>query len=206
MTLVLYGQEADGTDKTELLKYTVSDGKASVTYNGKTIETTPIADNTFTASLDGTDATKCSFSTTKGTKLPTSTPPAPDTPTDPDIPEAEIKTAVQLKGCFGDFDLQWTDGVAVVEKEFDSSYTDTWNSNTKEPELTISFALLTEKDKWEMPCYKESTFNFGEEVDLKIASGGNNVVTSEDSLAGKKIRLTFTGTKTTIKCKAEIVK
>lgn len=80
MTLVLYGQGADGADKTEPLKYTVSDGKASVTYGGKTITTTAITDNTFTASLDGTEKMTCTFSTKQGTKLPGMTPSDPDTP------------------------------------------------------------------------------------------------------------------------------
>ena len=45
----------------------------------------------------------------------------------------------------------------------------------------------------------------GEEVDLEIGKAGNNTVTSAESLAGKTLKLTFTGTETAIKCKAEIV-
>ena len=111
--------------------------------------------------------------------------------------------AVQFSGCIGNFDLEWTDGVAVVEKELGSSYTDAWSDDKSA--FTISFALLTVKGNWNEPCYKETEFNFGEEVDLKTATNGNNIVTSKASLANKKIRLTFTGTEETIKCKAEIV-
>ncbi|MBD5413045.1 MAG: hypothetical protein HDR52_01250 [Treponema sp.] len=111
--------------------------------------------------------------------------------------------AVQFSGCIGNFDLEWTDGIAIIEKELDSSYTDAWSDDKSA--FTISFALLTVKDNWNEPCYKETEFNFGEEVDLKTARGGNNIITSVDSLAGKKIKLTFTETKETIKCKAEIV-
>lgn len=40
---------------------------------------------------------------------------------------------------------------------------------------------------------------------LEIGKAGNNTVTSTESLAGKTIKLTFAGTETAIKCKAEIV-
>ena len=315
VTLTLYGQGENGSDKVETLKYTVSDGKASVTYNEKKITTSAIKDDTFTASLDGTYENTCSFSTTPGKKYQDPTPDPDPTPTpnpdlanpfagktfygsmtfddedikgtfdvteirfkdaeltlimyggkkdgsddyvettpytvadgkatmtldedvvttsvitndtftvifgtdeeaftisfsrtqgtripeDPDAPTPEIKTAAQLQGSIGKFDLEWTDGVAVVEKELESFYTDAWNNDS---DSTISFALLTVKDGWDDgPCYKETEFNFGEEVSLKISTWGNNIITSTDSLAGKKIKLTFTGTEETIKCKAEI--
>lgn len=323
VTMTLYGQK--GSDKVEKLKYTVSDGKASVTYNEKKITTSAIKDDTFTASLDGTDENTCSFSTTEGKKYQGSTPtPTPDpdpdpTPTpdpepknpfagktfygsytyddeedikgtfdvmeirfkdtkltwisyggkedgsddeetvpytvkdgkatmkidgdtittsvvkndkftitlnkgdvysfsrvqgtrvpedyleveDPDTPTAEIKTAAQFKGSIGTFDLEWKNGVAVVEMELDDSYVDDWNNDS---DSTISFSLLTVKNDWDEPCYKGSEFNFGEKTNLKIDTGwGNNIITSTDALAGKKIKLTFTGTEETIKCKAEIV-
>ena len=46
----------------------------------------------------------------------------------------------------------------------------------------------------------------GDETALKIdSSSNNNKVVSIEPIADKKVKLTFTGTETTIKCKAEIV-
>lgn len=118
-------------------------------------------------------------------------------------PVVVLKEAAELQGSIGTFDLTWEDGVAVVEKDLDAGYKDTWN---KDNPNTISFALLTVKGNWKSPCYKNVSFNFNEDVELKGEGGAkNNIVTSESSLAGKKVKLTFTGTETTIKCKAEIV-
>ena len=64
---------------------------------------------------------------------------------------------------------------------------------------------MTVADKWDKPCYKATEIPIGEEKELKISTGGNNQVVSDGALAGKKVKLTFTGTETTIKCKAEIV-
>lgn len=86
VTMTLYGKGEKGSDKVETLKYTVSDGKASVTYNEKKIITSAIKDDTFTASLDGTDENTCSFSTTQGKKYQTQNPENPD-PENPENPD-----------------------------------------------------------------------------------------------------------------------
>lgn len=119
-------------------------------------------------------------------------------------PAVVLKEAAQLQGSIGKYPLTWENGVAVVETTLADNYTDGWNS--KNPN-TISFALLTKADDWNtLPCYKNVSFDFNEEIELKGEGGNNNnIVTSESSLAGKKVKLTFTGTETTIKCKAEIV-
>ena len=117
-------------------------------------------------------------------------------------PVVVLKEAAQLKGSIGDVTLTWENGVAVVEKTLATDYKDSWN---KDNPNTISFGLLTVADKWDKPCYKDTTISIGEEKELKISTGGNNQVVSDEALAGKKVKLTFTGTETTIKCKAEIV-
>ena len=118
-------------------------------------------------------------------------------------PVVVLKKAAELQGSIGTFDLTWQDGVAVVETTLAADYKDGWNE--KNPN-TISFALLTVKGDWKSPCYKNVSFNFNEDAELKGEGGTkNNIVTSESSLAGKTVKLTFTGTETTIKCKAEIV-
>ena len=117
-------------------------------------------------------------------------------------PVVKLQEAAQLKGSIGDFTLTWENGVAVVETTLAGGYTDGWNGGNPN---TISFGLLTVADNWNKPCYKATTMLFGDETALKIDGGGNNKVVSFEPLAGKKVKLTFTGTEKTIKCKAEIV-
>ena len=120
-----------------------------------------------------------------------------------ETPAVKLQEAAQLKGSIGDVTLTWENGVAVVEKTLAADYKDSWN---KDNPNTISFGLLTVADKWDKPCYKATTMLFGDETALKIdSSSTNNKVVSIEPLAGKKVKLTFTGTETTIKCKAEIV-
>lgn len=118
-------------------------------------------------------------------------------------PVVVLKEAAQLQCALGGFDLTWENGVAVVEKTLAADYKDGWNGDNPN---TFSFALLTVADKWDKPCYKATEIPIGEETALKIdSSSNNNKVVSIEPLAGKKVKLTFTGTETTIKCKAEIV-
>ncbi|MCI7799324.1 MAG: hypothetical protein MR555_06405 [Spirochaetia bacterium] len=119
-----------------------------------------------------------------------------------ETPAVKLQEAAQLKGSIGDVTLTWENGVAVVEKTLAADYKDSWN---KDNPNTISFGLLTVAGDWNKPCYKDTTISIGEEKELKISNGGNNIVVSDGPLAGKKVKLTFTGTETTIKCKAEIV-
>ena len=119
-----------------------------------------------------------------------------------ETPAVKLQEAAQLKGSIGDVTLTWENGVAVVEKTLAADYKDSWN---KDNPNTISFGLLTVADNWNKPCYKATTMLFGDETALKIDSSTNNKVVSIKPLAGKKVKLTFTGTETTIKCKAEIV-
>lgn len=119
-------------------------------------------------------------------------------------PVVKLKEAVQLQGSIGNFDLEWKDGVAVVETTLKPDYTDGWLYPNGTP-YTISFGLLTVKDNWEKPCYKSTTMLVGDETPLKIDTATNNKVVSIEPLAGKKVKFTFKGTETTIKCKAEIV-
>ena len=120
-----------------------------------------------------------------------------------ETPAVKLQEAAQLKGSIGDVTLTWENGVAVVEKTLAADYKDSWN---KDNPNTISFGLLTVADNWNKPCYKATTMLFGDETALKIdSSSTNNKVVSIEPLAGKKVKLTFTGTEKTIKCKAEIV-
>ena len=65
----MYGQGEAGADVVENLTYTVSDGIATVDYKGQKIATTKIENDTFKASLDGTEENTASF-TTKANPAP----------------------------------------------------------------------------------------------------------------------------------------
>ena len=86
VTLTLYGKGEAGADVVEYLTYTVSDGIATVDYKGQKITTTKIENDTFKASLDGTEANTASF-TTKANPAPAD----PETPVKPADPEKPIE-------------------------------------------------------------------------------------------------------------------
>lgn len=112
-----------------------------------------------------------------------------------------LKTAAQFQGTIGAFDLKWNDGVAVVEKELDADYKDTWNNSF---DRTMSFALLTEKNKWDAACYKGTNFMVDNEASLSIGGGSNNIVTFKEDISNKTVKFTFTGTEKGINVKVEV--
>lgn len=112
-----------------------------------------------------------------------------------------LKTAAQFQGTIGAFDLEWKDGVAVVEKTLDANYKDGWNNDF---DRTMSFALLTEKNKWEADCYKGTIFMVDNEASLSIGGSSNNIVTFKSDVSSKTVKFTFTGTEKGINVKVEV--
>ena len=112
-----------------------------------------------------------------------------------------LKTAAQFKGTIGTFDLEWKDGVAVVEKTLDADYKDGWNNGY---DRTMSFALLTEKDSWDADCYKGTIFMVDNEASLSIGGSSNNIVTFKSDVSSKTVKFTFTGTEKGINVKVEV--
>ena len=112
-----------------------------------------------------------------------------------------LKTAAQFQGTIGTFDLEWKDGVAVVEKTLDADYKDGWNNGY---DRTMSFALLTEKDNWGADCYKGTIFMVDNEASLSIGGGSNNIVTFKEDISNKTVKFTFTGTEKGINVKVEV--
>lgn len=112
-----------------------------------------------------------------------------------------LKTAAQFQGFIGNFDLKWTDGVAVVENVMSSDYKDGWNDNF---DRTISFALLTEKGNWDADCYKGTNFMFDKGASLSIGGSTNNIVTFKEDISNKTVKFTFTGTEKGIDVKVEV--
>lgn len=112
-----------------------------------------------------------------------------------------LKTAAQFRGTIGDFDLEWKDGVAVVEKTLDADYEDGWNNGY---DRTMSFALLTEKGNWGADCYKGTIFMVDNEASLSIGGSSNNIVTFKSDVSSKTVKFTFTGTEKGINVKVEV--
>lgn len=112
-----------------------------------------------------------------------------------------LKTAAQFKGTIGAFDLEWKDGVAVVEKTLDANYKDGWNNDF---DRTMSFVLLTEKDNWKADCYKGTIFMVDNEASLSIGGSSNNIVTFKSDVSSKTVKFTFTGTEKGINVKVEV--
>ena len=201
--VTMYGA-IEAEDYLQTAKYTVSDGKASMTEDGVTITTSAIKDDKFTVENEGLFI---KFSRTKGTKLRDYKPETPEQPEDPETPvEPVLKTAPGYNCTKGQGTLEWIDGVAVLQFELPANYVNNW-IYPDNPNNSFSFYLETVAGSWQDDCYKaaQTVEIGGEEVDLEIGTAGNNTVTSAESLAGKTLKLTFTGTETAIKCKAEIV-
>ena len=196
VTLTLYGEGEAGADVVLDLTYTVSDGIATVDYEGQKLTTTKIENDTFKASLDGKEENTATF-TTKANPAPAK----PETPVEP-----VLKTAAGYNCTKGKGELEWVDGVAVLQFELPANYVNNW-IYPDNPNNSFSFYLETVAGSWQDDCYKaaQTVEIGGEAVDLEIGKAGNNTVTSAESLAGKTLKLTFTGTETAIKCKAEIV-
>lgn len=111
-----------------------------------------------------------------------------------------------IQGSTGDIELTWNDKTATTVIDFASSYNDSWNGNNPK---TYTFGLQIYKNNW-VYAFKEGAINLdGKNVSLNWAGAGdNNTITSNENLAGKKVKLTFTSSNNekSITCKAEFVK
>ena len=113
-----------------------------------------------------------------------------------------------IQGSTGDIELTWNGKTATKVIEFASDYKDYWNQKNNN-EKTYTFGLQIYKNNW-VYAFKEGAIKLdGKDVSLNWAgAGGNNTITSNENLAGKKVKLTFTSSddEKSITCKAEIVK
>lgn len=116
-----------------------------------------------------------------------------------------------IQGSTGDIELTWNGKTATTVIDFASDYKDYWNQKDNVPnEKTYTFGLQIYKNNW-VYAFKEGAINLdGKDVSLNWAgAGGNNTITSNENLAGKKVKLTFTSSadnEKSITCKAEFVK
>ena len=116
-----------------------------------------------------------------------------------------------IQGSTGDIELTWNDKTATTVIDFASDYKDFWNQENNVPnEKTYTFGLQIYKNNW-VYAFKEGAIKLdGQDVSLNWAgAGGNNKITSNENLAGKKVKLTFTSSvdnEKSITCKAEVVK
>lgn len=115
-----------------------------------------------------------------------------------------------IHGSTGDIELTWNDKTATTVIDFASDYKDYLNKKDNVPnEKTYTFGLQIYKNNL-VYAFKEGAINLdGKNVSLNWAgAGGDNTITSNENLAGKKVKLTFTSSdnEKSITCKAEIVK
>jgi|GEM_PF-2942012 len=114
-----------------------------------------------------------------------------------------------IQGSTGDIELTWNGKTATTVIDFASDYKDYWNQKYNVPnEKTYTFGLQIYKNNW-VYAFKEGAIKLdGKNVSLNWAgAGGNNTITSNEKLAGKKVKLTFTSdNEKSVTCKAEIVK
>ena len=115
-----------------------------------------------------------------------------------------------IQGSTGVIELTWNGKTATTVIDFASDYKDYWNQKDNVPnEKTYTFGLQIYKNNW-VYAFKEGAINLdGKDVSLNWAgAGGNNTITSNENLAGKKVKLTFTSSdnEKSITCKAEFVK
>lgn len=115
-----------------------------------------------------------------------------------------------IQGSTGDIELTWNGKTATTVIDFASDYKDSWNRKDNVPnEKTYTFGLQIYKNNW-VYAFNEGAINLdGKDVSLNWAgAGGNNKITSNENLAGKKVKLTFTSSdnEKSITCKAEFVK
>ena len=116
-----------------------------------------------------------------------------------------------IQGSTGDIELTWNGKTATTVIDFASDYKDYWNQKDNVPnEKTYTFGLQIYKNNW-VYAFKEGAIKLdGQDVSLNWAgAGGNNTITSNENLAGKKVKLTFTSSvdnEKSITCKAEVVK
>ena len=114
-----------------------------------------------------------------------------------------------IQGSTGDIELTWNGKTATTVIDFASDYKDYWNQKDNVPnEKTYTFGLQIYKNNW-VYAFKEGAIKLdGKNVSLNWAgAGGNNTITSNEKLAGKKVKLTFTSdNEKSVTCKAEIVK
>ena len=114
-----------------------------------------------------------------------------------------------IQGSTGDIELTWNGKTATTVIDFASDYKDYWNQEDNVPnEKTYTFGLQIYKNNW-VYAFKEGAINLdGKNVSLNWAGAGdNNTITSNEKLAGKKVKLTFTSdNEKSVTCKAEIVK
>ena len=90
-----------------------------------------------------------------------------------------------------DWKIEGEDATATVEAKLSDDYTDGWNNKNSS---TVSFALLKTPGNWDDGFWKDVNFKFGDTKELKQGGNNNNVITNTaGSLAGKTIKLVFTG-------------
>ena len=178
VTLTLYGEGEAGADVVLDLTYTVSDGIATVDYEGQKLTTTKIENDTFKASLDGTEENTASFTTNAN--------PAPAEP--------ETPTILDEAGIIGGFN-EWK--AAALTKVDNATYTYDFTANAE----TIGFGVQQKSGSWNDGRWGGSTITAPDASEENVGTSSSPVSliylnTGDNKITGlsvnSKYRLTIT--------------
>ena len=167
VTLTLYGEgeEEEGADLVLDLTYTVSDGIATVNYNGQQIKTTKIENDTFKASLDGTEENTASFTTNAN--------PAPAEP--------ETPTILDEAGIIGGFN-GWSSAESLTKVD-NTTYTYDFTATVE----TIEFGVQKKSGSWDDGRWGGSTVAAPVASEENVGQSSSTVSLNYSNITNNKI-------------------
>ena len=165
VTLTLYGEGEAGADLVENLTYTVSDGIATLVYQGEKIATTKIENDTFKASLDGTEENTASFTTNAN--------PAPAEP--------ETPTILDEAGIIGGFN-GWLSAESLTKVD-NTTYTYDFTATVE----TIEFGVQKKSGSWNDGRWGGSTVAAPEASEENVGQLSSKVSLNYSNITNNKI-------------------
>lgn len=164
VTLTLYGEGEAGADVVLDLTYTVSDGIATVDYEGQKLTTTKIENDTFKASLDGTEENTASFTTNAN--------PAPAEP--------ETPTILDEAGIAGGFNKWSAESLTKVDN---TTYTYDFTATVE----TIEFGVQKKSGSWDDGRWGGSTVAAPVASEENVGQSSSTVSLNYSNITNNKI-------------------
>lgn len=165
VTLTLYGEGEAGADVVLDLTYTVSDGIATVDYEGQKLTTTKIENDTFKASLDGTEENTASFTTNAN--------PAPAEP--------ETPTILDEAGIIGGFN-GWSSAESLTKVD-NTTYTYDFTATVE----TIEFGVQKKSGSWDDGRWGGSTVAAPVASEENVGQSSSTVSLNYSNITNNKI-------------------
>ena len=160
----MYGEGEAGADVVLDLTYTVSDGIATVDYEGQKLTTTKIENDTFKASLDGTEENTASFTTNAN--------PAPAEP--------ETPTILDEAGITGGFNGWQAESLTKVDN---TTYTYDFTATVE----TIEFGVQQKSGSWDDGRWGGSTVAAPVASEENVGQSSSTVSLNYSNITNNKI-------------------